>query len=113
MPYTYTILVDDNFHYMDESERYTSGKFSSLDAAIEACRHIVDDFLEENCKGVRPTSDALYEHYVAFGPDPFIVSDDPSPPPAPFSAWTYAREQCGRLGKPEINPPSTPSPAQK
>ena len=100
--YTYTVLVDDNFHYTDESERYTSGTFPSLEAAIEACRHIVDDFLEESCKGVQPSSEALYEHYVAFGPDPFIVTDDPYLRPVQFSAWTYAREQCfRRFGNPE------------
>ncbi len=94
--YTYTVLVDDNFHYTDESERYTSGTFPSLEAAIEACRHIVDDFLEESCKGIEPSRDELYEHYVAFGLDPFIMSNDPFIPKVPFSAWTYAREQCSR-----------------
>lgn len=94
--YTYTVLVDDNYHPMDESERYTSGKFPSLAAAIEDCQRIVDDFLEESCKGLQPSSDALYEHYVAYGPDPFISTDDPSvpPPPKQFSAWRYARAQC-------------------
>lgn len=100
--YTYTVLVDDNFHYTDESERYTSGTFPSLEAAIEGCRHIVDGFLEESCKGIEPSRDALYEHYVSFGPDPFIVADDPYLRPVPFSAWTYAREQCfRRFGNPE------------
>lgn len=100
--YTYTVLVDDNYHAMDESERYTSGTFPSLEAAIEDCKQIVDDFLEQSCKGIQPSSNALYEHYVAFGSDPFIVTKDPSLPPAPFSAWKYAREQCvRRCGDPE------------
>ncbi len=94
--YTYTVFVDDNYHYMDESERYTSGTFPSLKAAITDCKKIVDDFLEESRKGLQPTSDALYRHYVAFGPDPFIVTEDPSHPDVPFSAWTYAQQQCVR-----------------
>lgn len=99
---TYTVLVDDNFHHMDESERYTSGAFPSLEAAIEACKSIVDDFLDESCKGVQPSSDALYEHYVAYGPDPFIATEDPDIRPVPFSAWKYAREACfRRFGNPE------------
>jgi hypothetical protein len=27
----YRVMVDDNFHYMDESERYTLGEFKTLD----------------------------------------------------------------------------------
>jgi hypothetical protein len=34
---SYTVLVDDNFHYMDKDERYTLGEFESLEAAIIAC----------------------------------------------------------------------------
>ena len=26
----YTLYIDDNFHYMDEDERYKAGEFSSL-----------------------------------------------------------------------------------
>ena len=63
---------------LDESERYTLGTFPSFESAVEGCRHVVDDFLEQGCKGTQPSSDALYEHYVAFGPDPFIVTDDPA-----------------------------------
>lgn len=100
--HSYTVFVDDNFHYMDESERFTFGKFTSYDAAIAACKQIVDKFLEASCKGIQPSSDALYEHYVAYGPDPFIVSNAPSTSQVPFSAWTYAREQCfARFAKPE------------
>jgi hypothetical protein len=98
----YTVLVDDNYHYMDESERYTLGAFRSAEVAIEACKRLVDDFLEASCKGLDPSSEKLYEHYVAFGPDPFIVTNDPGIPEPPFSAWEYAREQCfGHLAKPE------------
>jgi hypothetical protein len=94
--YRYTVAVDDNFHYMDESERFTFATYASLEAAVDACRRIVDEFLEENGKGQQPSGDDLYKSYVAFGPDPFIQTDDPSIKGVPFSAWTYAREQCSR-----------------
>jgi hypothetical protein len=37
----YEILVDDNFHFMDEDERHTFGNFPTLEMALDACREIV------------------------------------------------------------------------
>ena len=35
----YTVLVNDNFHYMDESERYELGSFETLDeVTCPVCR---------------------------------------------------------------------------
>jgi hypothetical protein len=106
--YRYTVAVDDNFHSMDESERFTFGTFTSLDAAIDACRRIVDEFLEENRRGEPLSGDELYKSYVAFGPDPFIQTDDPTIAPVPFSAWTYAREQCFRRATESDEPETGP-----
>jgi hypothetical protein len=36
----YVVFVDDNFHHMDESERYKLGEFSSCEEATEACKKI-------------------------------------------------------------------------
>lgn len=88
----YRVLVDDNFHYMDESERYTLGEFDDRDEALSRCMAIVDDFLF----AARPNhanAGSLYSHYQAFGEDPFIISDDP----VDFSAWSYAKQRCGEL----------------
>ncbi|HEX4077749.1 MAG TPA: hypothetical protein VHX61_02590 [Rhizomicrobium sp.] len=41
MAMTYTVFVDDNYHYMDASERYTLGEFETLKAAVDACKLIV------------------------------------------------------------------------
>jgi hypothetical protein len=82
----YTVYVDDNFHYMDESERYCAGEFSDCAAAVAACKQIVDRFLEENLGG----EEDLMAQYVMFGEDPFIVSDDPD---CKFSGRDYARER--------------------
>ncbi len=84
--YTYTVYVDDNFHYMDESERYKIGEFNNCDAAIAACKRIVDEFLQQN----RGKCEDLIATYVMFGEDPFIRTDDPN---CKFSARDYARER--------------------
>ena len=41
----YTAFVDDNFHYMDESERYTLGHFATYEKAAAAAKRVVDKFL--------------------------------------------------------------------
>jgi hypothetical protein len=90
----FKVMVDDNFHYMDEDERSEHGTFATLDAAVAACRALVDSSLRGSWKPGM-SADDLYEQYVAFGDDPFIVA-----PPgvasaaALFSAHTYARERA-------------------
>ena len=86
----YKVIVDDNFHYMDESERYELGKFKDCAAAVAACKKIVDEFLASNRGG----PDDLMATYVMFGEDPFIVTDDPE---CKFSARDYARERAREL----------------
>ncbi|SPJ15818.1 hypothetical protein SBDP2_560001 [Syntrophobacter sp. SbD2] len=92
----YKVLVDDNFHYMDEDERYALGEFDTAEDAIAACKKIVDECLRRSHKpGI--TSKELFEGYVGFGEDPFIV-----PPAEPyFSAWDYARERCMEICREE------------
>ena len=41
----YKVVVDDNFHHMDESKRYVLGEYPTLDAAVEASRDLVDEYL--------------------------------------------------------------------
>jgi hypothetical protein len=40
-------MVDDNFHYMDDEDRYELGIFSTIEEAIAACKRIVDADLTE------------------------------------------------------------------
>ncbi len=75
----YKVLVDDNFHFMDEEERYEHGIFSTAEEAISACRRIVDEELE-HLKKPGTTAQKLYELYTAFGEDPFIVAVNPTTP---------------------------------
>jgi hypothetical protein len=91
----YRVLVDDNYHYMDESERYTHGEFDTLEEALAACKRIVDEFLLANYKpGMTATE--LEQGYKMFGEDPWIAGGDPD---VKFSAWDYAtaraKEICG------------------
>src|SRR5580698_6001814 len=89
----YTVICDDNFHYMDETQRAPHGQYDSAEAALAAARAIVDRFLLFT---YRPgmTADELYGHYTDFGDDPFIRSDDPS---CVFSAWDYAKERSREI----------------
>jgi len=93
---TYKVFVDDNFHYMDESERYELGEFTSLDAAIVASKKIVDEYL---LSAYRPgmTAQALFGSYTSFGEDPFIVAVPSKETGVLFSAWDYAKRRCDEL----------------
>jgi hypothetical protein len=89
----YKVLVDDNFHYQDEDERYEHGQFDSLQAAITACKKIVNEFLLSRYQAGM-TAKELYDYYTSFGDDPFIV---PAHEQIPFSAWDYAKERCAEI----------------
>jgi hypothetical protein len=91
---SYRVLINDNAHYMDESERSDHGVvFADADEAVAACKKIVDDELNAMWKP-GTTATALYRLYVSFGPDPFVVPINPKDPGVEFSAWTYAKKRC-------------------
>ncbi len=89
----YRVFVDDNFHFMDESERYKFGEFDTCEEAVAVSMKIVDEFLEKGYKKGMSFKE-LYEGYIGFGEDPFIISDDKT---CFFSAWTYAKKRCTEL----------------
>jgi len=94
MTESWKVYVDDNFHYMDESERYKLGEFSSYAEAVLACKAIVDACLgNTNSK----TADELYQSYVSFGDDPWVKGPSPDLDGQRFSAWEYARARCNEL----------------
>jgi hypothetical protein len=90
----FTVLIADNFHYMDESENYEHGKFETLESAIAAAKRIVDEFLVSALKPGM-TAEELYSQYTSFGDDPYIIGS--SEPKVPFSAWNYAKARCSEL----------------
>ena len=88
----YRVMVDDNFHYQ-EGDRREHGTYDLLEDAIAACRGIVDASLAAEYRhGI--SADALYDRFVSFGDDPFIVVVDGEDDGANFSAWSYAKERC-------------------
>jgi hypothetical protein len=92
--HSYRVLVDDNFHYRDESERYEHGQFDTCESAIAACKRIVDEFLADAHKAGM-TAGELWQRYAGFGDAPFIATTGPQ---CAFSAWDYARQRCDELG---------------
>lgn len=83
----YTVYVDDNFHHMDESERYLLGHFDSEAEAEAAARSVVDRSLQDLYRPGMSAGD-LMALYRGFGEDPWIS------PQTHFSAWAYAEARC-------------------
>jgi hypothetical protein len=93
----YVVMIDDNFHYMDEDERVTHGSFATLEDAIAACKEIVDSSLAHLFESGMNAAQ-LVERYRHFGDDPFIVGPREHAEVGPaFSAWTYAASRCGAV----------------
>jgi len=70
----YQVYIDDNYHYMDKSERYVAGSYSSLEEAVERCKEITIKSLEHHYEnGITPED--LSAQWAMFGEDPFIRVD--------------------------------------
>lgn len=90
----YYVLVDDNFHYMDESERYNAGGFNTYEDALTFCKEMVDkELLSMYQPGM--TAERLYDDYMDFGEDPFIRPNNDAV--EYFSAWNYAKEKSKEI----------------
>jgi len=87
----FTVWVDDNFHYMDESERYKQGEYDILEEARAACKKVVETSVEYKPGA---TADDLYGEYIMFGEEPFIVGDVEFDA---FNARKYAKEYFQKL----------------
>ena len=87
----FTVWVDDNYHFMDEGERYKLGDFATEAQALAAAKAIVDEFLLEHyIPGM--SAEQLLAGYKQYGEDPWFVSTE-----QPFSAWRYAEERCRKI----------------
>ena len=91
----YEVVVADNFHYMDRDEYVPYGRFETREAAVAAAKAIVDGWLQDALLQGTEVS-KLYQSYVGFGDDPFVVAHDGAPD-VKFSAWDYARQRCDEL----------------
>jgi hypothetical protein len=59
----YTVRIEDNAHYGDESERRTIGEYEDAEVAMAAARRIVDEDLDSlYLTGMTP--DQLHSHYT-------------------------------------------------
>jgi hypothetical protein len=101
----YTVMVDDNFHYMDAGERWQLGTFETEQEAVAACKKIIDEWLALNHKPGMLAAE-LYGQYTTFGDDPYVVVPEGAPP-VHFSAHEYAhgrvQAMCPTL-PPQVNP---------
>ncbi len=99
----YIVKVDDNFHYMDESERYTAGSYDTLEEAIEKCKKITIENLEGLYeKDIKPNK--LLSQWGFFGEDPFIISPSESKIKIPFSARKFITTKlCKEIIKKRIS----------
>lgn len=89
---SYTVYVDDNFHFMDEDERYTLGTYEKLGEALHKCMEMVGLYmLEQDYPSMK--GEDLYDSYTSFGEDPFIIG----PMPIEFSSWDYAESLANYL----------------
>lgn len=91
--HSYRVLVDDNFHYVDESELYVLGEFGSCKEAVAVCKKLVDEWLREAYR-FGMDAETLWESYTHFGEDPFVGTADAD---CRFSAWDYARQRCEEM----------------
>ena len=93
----FEVFVDDNYHYMDEDERYSAGEFDNYEEALACCRKIVDDYLLQNYKpGMN--AEELYDLYLHFGEDPFVrcnetLNESDKAILDKYSSWNYAKKR--------------------
>jgi len=95
---SYKVMVDDNFHYGDEDERFEYGTFPTAKEALETCRRLVDEALVAEYRDGE-TAKQLFDRYKSFGDDPFVVAPD-GVREIEFSAWTYAEQRASELASP-------------
>ena len=88
----FKVLVDDNFHFSDESARTDAGEYSTAEDALACAKRIVDTYLTGAYRSGM-SAKKLYEQYVTFGEDPYIVG----PERLSFSAREYARTRAAEI----------------
>lgn len=67
-----------------------------LEEALTECRRLVENWLQERCSP-SISAQALYDGYMMYGDDPFIVVVDGTDESAKFSAWDYAKERSREI----------------
>ena len=93
IPTNYEVLVDDNYTAGDPKERYSHGHFDTCEEAMAACKKIVEECLIGSYKAGM-NEDKLYDTYLDFGDNPFIVSEDGN---CKFNSREYAKSICKNI----------------
>jgi hypothetical protein len=88
----YAVIVDDNFYFMDGSERYKQGDYDTCVEAIRVCKTIVDNYLISAFEQ-GTTVIELLNSYKMFGEDPYIIGSSD----CQYSSWEYAAERCEEI----------------
>jgi hypothetical protein len=90
----FKVIVDDNYHHADESDRYTVGSYASLEEALDKCKEITVKSLKHFYeKGITP--EKLSAQWAMFGEDPYIFTGKGS---VPFSARKFvSSELCKEI----------------
>jgi hypothetical protein len=84
----FVVQVDSNHR-----ERYSAGRFATVDEAIGACRRIVAEDLEAKARANPGISaERLFGLWVAYSDRPFVVGWG-------WSARDYANTRCEKLGR--------------
>lgn len=89
----YKVIIDENFHFMDENERYRSGGYQTFEDAVNKCKQILDEFLTD-AKSVNDTPESLYMTWRMYGENPFVVGGKTS---EKFIASEYVENRCVEL----------------
>jgi hypothetical protein len=89
---TWVVKVTDNYEF--QGYEYFDSQFDSRQQALDQCRAIVDDFLEESYKPGM-TAKELYDFFTFCGEHSFVVGIST----LEFYSWDYAWEQAGRMCK--------------
>lgn len=86
----FTAWAHTTFHLSGEAEKYRVGSFATCAEAIEACRHLVDEFLQVSySEGMR--AEELVDEYRAAGPEPYVEG---GAEPCVFEARSYAESRA-------------------
>lgn len=92
--YTYEVLVSNNSHYQDEKDDFSHGIFIRYEDALKKCKELIDAFLmTAHYEGM--SEEELFGHYIAWGEEPYLRSEDPSF--TQFIAWKYTKERTAQL----------------
>lgn len=86
----FAVMVNDNFHFMDQDEPWRLGTFATLNQALAVCTNMVESCLAD-CYKTGMDAKELYSLYMLFGDDPFILGPGDL---SEFSAWDYAKARA-------------------